>query len=295
MRMVQHPKPTGAFPTIDRVRLGITRGELQGPRYRRVHRGVHVPRDEPMSLEDRCRALGLVLGSDAVFSHHTAAALHGAPVPDEPLLHISITGSVEPRIDGVVCHRLQNLGPPHTFNGLRITSPARTFVDLAAFLDLNNLVCTGDALAAREPAGVAALREQILNGSGRRGVRLARRAVELINPRSRSYMESKLRLMLVLAGLPEPDVNEDVYDSAGNYVACPDLAWRLVLLALQYEGNHHRIDPRQWHRDIGRDERMVEIGWTVLRITADDVNVSPAATIVRIRRTFDRLSGRRAA
>jgi hypothetical protein len=293
--MVEHPRPGGAFPSTDRVRLGITRGVLQGPRYRTVHRGVHVGRDEQLELEDRCRALGLILGPDAVFSHHTAAALHGAPVPDEPLLHISTTATVEPRIDGVVAHRLRDVGPTHTLSGLRLTSPARTFVDLAAFLDLTNLVCTGDVLAVRETAGVASLRRQILLGGGRRGIRLARRAIELINPRSKSYMESKLRLMLVLAGLPEPDVNKDVYDARGKKVACPDLSWRPVLLGLQYEGNHHRIDARQWHRDIGRDEDMVELGWTILRITADDVNVTPAATIVRIRRAYDRLSRKRAA
>jgi hypothetical protein len=221
--------------------------------------------------------------------------LHGAPVPDEPLLHISTRATVEPRIDGVVAHRLRDLGPVHTLNGLRLTSPARTFVDLAAFLDLTNLVCTGDVLALREPAGVQALREQLLLGSGRRGIRLARRAIDLVNPRSKSYMESKLRLILVLAGLPEPDVNEVVYDIHGTWIACPDLAWRPVLLGLQYEGNHHRVDPRQWHSDINRDEAMVELGWTILRITSDDVNVNPAATVARIRRTHDRLSRKRGA
>ncbi|HZE66104.1 MAG TPA: hypothetical protein VE081_05700 [Sporichthyaceae bacterium] len=292
--MLEHLKPSGAFRTTDGVRLGITRGQLQ-TRFRTVHRGVHVGRDEQLELEDRCRALGLLLGPDAVFSHHTAAALHGAPVPDEPLLHISTRATAEPRINGVVAHRLRDLGPVHTVNGLRLTSPARTFVDLAALLDLTNLVCTADFLAAQEATGVQALRQQVLLGRGRRGVRLARLAIELINPRSMSYMESKLRLILVLAGLPEPDVNEVVYDARGNWVACPDLSWRPILLGLQYEGNHHRIDARQWHRDIGRDEGMVELGWTVLRITADDVNVNPAATIVRIRRTYDRLSRKRAA
>jgi hypothetical protein len=293
--MVHQPERSGAFPTTDLIRLGITRGQLQGPRYRTVHRGVHADRDQPLELEDRCRALGLVLGPDAVFSHHTAAALHGAPVPDEPLLHISTRATVEPRINGVVAHRLRDLGPVHTLNGLRLTSPARTFVDLSAFLDLTNLVCTADVLAEREASGVQALRDQVALGRGRRGVRLARQAIELINPRSKSYMESKLRLMLALDGMPEPDVNEDVYDALGNWVARPDLSWRVVLLGLQYEGNHHRIDPRQWHRDIGRDEGMVELGWTVMRITADDVNVHPAATIVRIRRVYDRLSRKRAA
>ena len=83
-----------------------------------------------------CADLRAALPADAVFSHSTAAALFRAPVPDDPQIHVCTAGPIEPRIRGVVGHRIQCIGEIHSHYGLRVTTPGRTFLDLAGCLDL---------------------------------------------------------------------------------------------------------------------------------------------------------------
>ena len=67
--------------------------------------------------------------------------------------------------------------------------------------------------------------------------------------------------------MPEPEGNPLLLLSDGSTVR-PDLVWREARVCVQYEGDHHRTDPRQWRRDIERDRRMQAEGWIVLRVTA---------------------------
>lgn len=95
-------------------------------------------------------------------------------------------------------------------------------------------------------------------------------------------METRLRLLIVHAGLPEPDINRDVIGSRGGWLARPDLSYPEWKIAIEYDGEHHRVDPRQWRRDISRRENLEAAGWIVLAITAIDVFQRPAPTLMRI-------------
>ncbi len=285
--------PSKPFLSQDARSAGLTARQLQNRRFQSVARGVKVPTDTPLDLRTRCAAMGLVLADGVVFSHHTAAKLYGAPIAADSQLHVSLVSPIEPRIEGVSPHRVLELGPVWQVAGLPVTSPGRTFVDLAARLDLPGLVEVGDGLlrlpSARETFDLALER-----GTKRRGIRLARLAYPLLNPRSDSAPESRLRLLLTQAGFPPDYVNEPMCEDDGYQWAKPDLGY-LVRLALEYEGAHHRDDPRQWQSDIGRDNRYADHDWHLIKVTAAMLYQRPEQLVAEVARVLRRRGWRRAA
>lgn len=128
--------------------------------------------------------------------------------------------------------------------------------------------------------------------SGARGTAAARSALPLLRHGVDSAPECLLRLLIVGAGLPEPDVNRWIVDRDGRRISRPDLHYRERRIAMEYEGEHHLTDPRQWSRDIERDERLRALGWTVLRFTKAHLGVGGEEALARIRRALDSSAGR---
>jgi hypothetical protein len=268
----------------------VSRGELENRRrFRRPARDVYIPVDVGASLVERCRALRLTLPGDATFSHYTAAALYGVELPEEPLIHVSTCGPVETRMTGVIGHRIQALEHPTWRYGLPLTSPAQTYLDLAARLDLVSLVIAGDRLAALCADGVRDLEHVVKVGRGHRGVALARHALWWIDPGSRSSMETRLRFLLVSAGFPKPRCNQPVYDEVGEFVAEPDLHVADVRVAHEYESDRHR-ERRQWELDIKRDEQLHRLGWILIKVTSTDLYSRPSTVVERTRDAYARRS-----
>ena len=112
-----------------------------------------------------------------------------------------------------------------------------------------------------------------------------RQAIPLLEPRSDSPMETRLRLLLVLGGLPCPESNRDVVVD-GEWLARPDLSYPALRIAIEYDGDHHRTDRRQWQRDIGRRRLLEDAGWLLIVVTAADVLRHPEAIVERVRRAI---------
>jgi very-short-patch-repair endonuclease len=85
------------------------------------------------------------------------------------------------------------------------------------------------------------------------------------------------------AGLPEPVLDHDVYDGAGVFVGCVDLAYPELRIAIEHEGDHHRLDTRQWNRDIAKHDRLAELGWRVIRVTKSMLFEDPGLLVSRVR------------
>ena len=100
-----------------------------------------------------------------------------------------------------------------------------------------------------------------------KGIRMAREILPLLRVGVDSPQESRLRLKIVDAGLPEPAVTQPVFDEQGRYVSTPDLQYKEYKIAMEYEGDHHRSDPVQWGKDIERDDRLRAMGWIVLKFS----------------------------
>ncbi|CAN5388413.1 hypothetical protein BH09ACT1_BH09ACT1_15250 [soil metagenome] len=81
-----------------------------------------------------------------------------------------------------------------------------------------------------------------------------------------------MRIRFLRAGLPLPEVNADIYDSAGKWIAMVDLSWPGHRVAFDYEGDHHRTDRKQWSKDLIRARRIGEAGITYVRAGAADLS-----------------------
>jgi very-short-patch-repair endonuclease len=103
---------------------------------------------------------------------------------------------------------------------------------------------------------------------GHRNIRRARHALTLVDAGAESPRETWLRLLVIEAGYPRPQTQIPVYGEYGEVVAVVDMGWEDVKIALEYEGEHHRISRAQFERDIERYEALAELGWIAIRVTA---------------------------
>lgn len=280
------------MPTTPRVldvrsaaSAGIGPRRLRGRSFTRVTNGAYLDVDESSRLHPRCLALLSVLPG-CVLSHWTATALHGLPLPPgrsaEPFHVLVAPGRRACRRAGVVAHTTQHPVHPVSVRGLPVSDLVRTWCDLArSGAGISDLVVVGDAVERRFPGAVLPLRRAVEAGARRRGAGNARRALDLIDGRAESPMESLLRVAVAQAGLPPPVPQLVIRDDRGGFVARVDLAWPDSRLVVEYDGGHH-MQRRQWVADLRRRERLEAMGWTVLVLTAEDVLGDGRTMIARI-------------
>jgi hypothetical protein len=185
---------------------------------------------------------------------------------------------------GTVCHQFRVAPPPRLWGGLRIASPVHTWCLLAGVLALPDLVAVGDfALTGEYPlATMDELAAASRDWRRQRGAATLAAALELVRPGPLSRPESHARLIFMAAGLPEPELNGDICDARGRFVAMSDLVWRERMVAWEYEGEHHATDVRQFRKDILRRERVEDIGWRLTRFTTDDLTLRTGETVSRL-------------
>lgn len=214
------------FTRADAVAAGITPSMLRGSRFRRLFRGVYVCADIADSPLLRLEGACLVLPPTTAASRLSAAAVFGLPVPELAEVHaVGRRGWLESRIDGIRVHEARRPRDIVEHRAYRGTSPTRTFLDLADLLDLVDLVIVGDAMVR---LGLCTPRQLVDEAAGARSrrVALARRAAALVRPRVDSPMETRVRLLVVLAGLPEPEADLDIVTEAGEWSPVPTCVTR---------------------------------------------------------------------
>jgi very-short-patch-repair endonuclease len=270
---------SGAFSLDEARECGLTRAQLLGKRWRRIGPGVYAPRDVIDRTLVRLRAAWLRLPEAAVFSGRTAAHLHGL---DAQCSVIEATLSPSSRISrraGLTIRRCR-LEPNEIVRrqGFRVTSPLRTVVDVASRSDLVEAVVILDAALHKRLIRI----EQIEPRPGDRGVGTLRRAIELAEPATESPMETRLRMVLVLGGLPRPEVQARIRGASG-FIGRADLYYPGPRVVMEYDGATHRDSVAADNR---RQNRLVEAGYRVLRFTAADVFGQASAVVATVRQAL---------
>ncbi|MGH7922761.1 MAG: endonuclease domain-containing protein [Candidatus Dormibacteraceae bacterium] len=169
---------------------------------------------------------------------------------------------------------------------LPVTSPLRTCFDLVARLPLVEAVVAVDTALHAGLVDLDSLRAYIADHSAVAGVVRARRAIEHAEPKSESPMETRLRMLLVLRGLPRPEAQVSVCDPSGGFLGRPDLYYSEAGLGLEYDGENHRD---RLTADNQRQNRLQQAGIRLLRYTAPDLAQRPDAVVAEVRAA---LSGR---
>lgn len=269
---------------------GISTSRLRASDLRTPHRGVRVATIAGVDFSDRIAAYAIHMAADEYFSHTTAAMLYGIPLP-RPIeaaarIHISVPFPAHPpQVRGVIGHRLSVPIAARSRKGFRIVSPARTWTQLAALLDYDDLVIAGDYLVQRKRplCTLEQLAAAVASMGPARGALAARAALCDIRSGTDSPMETVTRLLIVRADLPEPVIGFTVTDRNGDYVGTPDLAYVAERIAIEYQGTVHRTDEKVFADDIERRILFDKAGWQVILVIKDHVYRNPHWILRRIR------------
>ncbi|MGN8553617.1 UNVERIFIED_CONTAM: endonuclease domain-containing protein [Microbacterium sp. SLM126] len=273
-----------AFPVAAARAAGVSSGRLQAQYLTAPFHGARTlrPLDELGLLE----LLMATLPGHAFACGPTAAAVHRMPLPAA----LQLSALRTPTIGVPLPHNRIRRPEVHgrsvrvsdaqltTVDGIRCTTLARTWVDLAPVLTLPRLVAVTDHLIARRGGR---LRVQALHavhesaGSGR-GAHARRDALALCSDGAESPRESELRVLLVLAGLPCPEANASVWDG-DRFVARVDLLYRRHRVVVEYDGEYHQTDA-QWRKDQARRAQLIDLGYRLVVVTASDFD-DPTALI----------------
>ena len=277
------PAPSTPFTLSEAKDIGFAPEQLRGRSFVHVSRGLYRPAQWDFDLLEAAQALSAATPG-AWISHSTAARLQGLILPpwlsDSDELHLSKPQFLpSARRKGIHGHATVAFPDEvETDRQLRISTRARTWLDLARVLPLPELVCIGDQLIRvprpqfeerSEPyATRGSLRRMVLRHGNLQGIVCAREALELMRVGSDSGPETLMRLAMVDAGLPEPELQVKLWDTQTSPSA--DAGYRDKKIALQYDGGHH-LDEMQRQSDIRRDTAFRSAGWQVLIFTDEDL------------------------
>jgi very-short-patch-repair endonuclease len=257
----------------------LTKSQLT-TRHRRLFPDVYVLRDIEIEAKARAKAAWLWSGRKGVIAGFAAAAMHGSRWADDAhaldLIYDNWRSppGIQTRGDRIEEDEVELMA------GMPVTSPARTALDLGCWYPTMTAVAGADALA--RAVGIKAADVELLacRYSGRRGLASARQAIELFDAGAQSPKESWLRVVLMQAGLPRPQTQIPIRDEFGEVFAYLDMGWESLKVAVEYDGEQHRRDRRQYTWDVRRLEKLDRLGWIVIRVVAGD---RPAEVVGRVR------------
>jgi len=313
-----YPLRLGPFRFHEARALGVTRHRLRQSDLVRAHHGLYALAGAAYSILDRCEHALPLLGEFRWYSHLTAARAWGMPLPfaeeaDEPLHVLAFPGAVPLRRPHVVGWATEDEGIGRVLQGLvPLVAPADAWCLLAVPGGAGRYRPTGDEPRGRKRTlsaeWLVAVGDYLLTGPrrdggrrdplctkedlvaaltrhrGKRGAKALAWAIERVRTPVHSPRETLLRLALIAQGLPEPAVQVPVHTAAGLRHA--DLGYPDARLLIEYQGDHHRTDLRQWREDHTRRQLFEDAGHRLIAVTAADLGDGGVALGHRIRRAL---------
>lgn len=313
------PRPC-ALPTKPTTRagleaIGITpamlRTQLQAGRLLRVRTGVFVAASgcptDPAGLHLLRARAEQVVHPDSVISHGSAAVAHGLPHPGlgawwDHSVTVTRAAGARPRTADAVHHRaaLPARQLSRDEQGYRLTSPARTAVDLAASLPMPEALAVLDAAARmicaslvsrprrqdyRNPRLVEAARAALADAAVT--VRCGRLSavIAVVEPARESVIESLSAGHFERAGLPRPSVQEPVRTAVGVFF--PDFVWRERRLIGEADGAVKYLDQAAMVAEKEREQALRDAGWQIVRWLGKEIMARPDAVVGRVARALD--------
>ena len=266
--------------TLSRLRAGDIESPFHG--IRRLVQAEQPYTEDPIERQRQrrlqlvrdCLAFTALDGRPTMFTHITAARLYGIPVPWSHEVRgaldvAAVAPAYPPQGKGVIGHLIKrDMLDGRELGGFPVPHVLDVLVQLASVLTVDELVVAGDGMVTRKNplTTLDAIHTHVEGLRRLRGVRKLRAAEPYIRAGTDSAAESRMRLIIVRAGLPEPVVGHTVYDRDGFFVGTPDLAYVKEKIALDYEGEIHRVSTRTFGEDIERREQFQDAGWRHIRV-----------------------------
>jgi G:T-mismatch repair DNA endonuclease (very short patch repair protein) len=262
----------------------LSKDQLRSSAWRRLRRDVYADAELAVDHLLLVRAVRLVAPRDAVFGGLTAAYLWGATElasADDPVEAVIPPGSRWTPGPGVLVRTARTDGEVLTDRrGFRLTARTRTGLDLIRRGPLDEAVVLLDRLVAAGVVDLVGVRDAAEALPRGRGSAQARKVARLADGCAASPQETRLRLLLLRAGLPVPVSQFRVFDDDG-FVARVDFAYPELKIAIEYDGVWHG-EPGQFAKDRRRLNRLTAAGWRVIFVTAADLH-RPEQFVLRLR------------
>lgn len=251
--------------------------------YEPVYPGVYVPGGVDVTAVQRAEAAWLWSRRRGVVARASAAALLGAkwvdPTRDAELIHDNRhpPAGIRVRTEMLLADELFHVG------GIAVTCPARTAFDIGrgatprlATVQLLDALANATDLKPVDVEAIAA------RHPGARGSVRLRRLLPLVDGGAESPWETRTRLALIDAGLPQPTTQIVVRDEYGEFVARIDMGYEDLRVGIEYEGSHHWTSAQQRERDIDRYSALYDLGWVIVRVSNDLLKYRQGTLIVRV-------------
>ncbi|MHA6784972.1 DUF559 domain-containing protein [Pseudonocardia saturnea] len=282
------------WPTAFRGSLAVAAGlvtwdRLRGPKYLRLFPDVYVPVGaEPPDLALRSRAAYRLVEGRGVLSGWSAAEVLGASCgPWDAPAEVTVPGRDQRAHPGLSVRRDRlHPGEITRVDDIRTTTPLRTAFDLGRLDDLVDAVVGVDALAHKYCFNPDLLLHFAARYRRARGVLRLPEVLTHADRLAMSPMETRLRMLIVLAGLPRPVAQHAVQDPVARTAVWLDLAYPHRRIGIEYEGEQH-ARPEDVLRDVGRYTGLVDAGWRIYRYTKYEIRDEPDRVVSQIRRALD--------
>ncbi|SFB27310.1 Transcriptional regulator, AbiEi antitoxin, Type IV TA system [Amycolatopsis marina] len=259
---------------------------LRTGRLRRLQRGIYICRADEVTPLALARAAVLTTGiADAVASHHTAARVHGIPLPDgRGPEHVTVARTQRRiRRKELVFHsREMDLGDVDVHRGVPVTRPPRTLIDLLPVIEETAAVWAVDDSLRRRLVGRTELLTALDARPGAPGDALARTRVLSADGKAESLLETAGRLALRNSEVPLPEAQYRVVAHDGS-VFYLDGAYPEHMVGLEFDGQGVHSEPEALYRDRWRQNLLVAEGWTILRFTWWDIMHGKARFVASVR------------
>ncbi|MDB4913718.1 MAG: hypothetical protein JWM95_1362 [Gemmatimonadetes bacterium] len=245
-----------------------------------VHRNVYLLNGLELDAYWRARAAWLWSGRDAVLVGHSAAAIMGVKwIPDD--LPAELGRSKARATDGVIV-RSDAFAPDEVFRvgDMTCSTGARTAYDLGRRLPFDTNIIRVDSVLNARRCSVDDVSRIADRYPGARGIRQLRRVLALADAGAESPQETRLRLLLVRAGLT-PIITQI---RVGNRRI--DMGWPEYKVGVEYDGEQHWTNPDDYAKDIERLEFLAAQGWIIVRVSSTQLGFNPAHVVERARRAL---------
>ena len=251
--------------------------------YEPVYPGIYAPTGIELTASQRARAGWLWSRRRAVVAGNSAAALLGAkwvsPTLDAELVHLN--RKPPPKI---VVHT-DTLAPHETLvvDGIAVTTPARTAFDIGRRTTSRlQAVQRLDALVNATDIKLGDVEVVMSEHRGARGLARLRAVLPQVDGGAESPQETRARLALVDAGLPQPQTQIKVFDEYGDFVARIDMGYEALRVGVEYDGPQHWTDREQRDRDIDRYSALLDLGWTIIRVSSELLRYRQGTFVARV-------------
>lgn len=258
----------------------VTRHTLQRW-YRRIYPDVHVPKNRELSLHDHTVGAWLWTRRVGVVTGVAASALHGAEwVDNDVRVELIAPHNRVPR--GLIVRDERIAGDEITcVAGLPVSTPARVAFDLGRFLPRLQALERLDALMRARPFLLGDVMRLTERYRGARGVARLKEILPLVDGGAASPPETRLRLLYIDAGLPQPQTQITILDEWGRLVRTVDMGWEQFMVASEYDGGQHQTDRAQYVKDLRVLPKLARLGWDVMQVIKEDRKSDVIARAVR--------------